>query len=310
MKTIMTMASFLIIGMGSVLFINMRPVQVYSSVKWLGVVDFKVVDEKTNEALNKNVELIVGEGALEVKSSVVLKYGVYTCSIDETLYEFKVTEPRNHVVLEVNVPDYVKDYHIEDKMYVYDVVELSVPLVYQKPELPNGCEITSLTSLLRFYDYDVSKLEMAEYLDNEAFYYKKDKRYGADPNKAFAGDPKKSSGWYVFEAPIIKAGNQVLDEDELQKTSEIMRHLVEGRPVMVWTTLDMSSISYGSGWYLEDDSHYKAIRNLHCIVVHGYDESDFYVMDPLQGFVKIKRDVLMNSFIEMGSRGIVLLKNE
>ncbi|MEN2465771.1 C39 family peptidase [Ornithinibacillus sp. JPR2-1] len=33
----------------------------------------------------------------------------------------------------------------------------------QKPELPNGCEITSLTSVLNYYDYQVSKTNMARW---------------------------------------------------------------------------------------------------------------------------------------------------
>ena len=39
--------------------------------------------------------------------------------------------------------------------------KLNVPLVNQLPDLPNGCEVTSLAMLLKYYDINVSKLELS-----------------------------------------------------------------------------------------------------------------------------------------------------
>lgn len=39
--------------------------------------------------------------------------------------------------------------------------KLNVPLERQLPDLPNGCEVTSLSMLLNYYDINVSKLELS-----------------------------------------------------------------------------------------------------------------------------------------------------
>ena len=35
-------------------------------------------------------------------------------------------------------------------------VKLDVPVILQNPELPNGCEVTSLAEVLQFYGFSVS----------------------------------------------------------------------------------------------------------------------------------------------------------
>lgn len=39
---------------------------------------------------------------------------------------------------------------------------LDVDVIYQRPELPTGCEVTSLTALLQYLGFDVDKTTMAE----------------------------------------------------------------------------------------------------------------------------------------------------
>ncbi len=43
-----------------------------------------------------------------------------------------------------------------------DKVFIPIETILQLPELPNGCEITSLTTLLTFYGYEVTKTVMAD----------------------------------------------------------------------------------------------------------------------------------------------------
>ena len=52
----------------------------------------------------------------------------------------------------------------------FDGVQLDVSPVLQLPEMPNGCETSSLTALLNYYGYPVTKEELAsEYLPYEYF---------------------------------------------------------------------------------------------------------------------------------------------
>ena len=43
-------------------------------------------------------------------------------------------------------------------------VQIDVPVILQNPELPNGCEITSLTEVLQYLGFQVTHTEMAGYL--------------------------------------------------------------------------------------------------------------------------------------------------
>lgn len=83
-----------------------------------------------------------------------------------------------------------------------------IQLQLQNPELPNGCEVTSLAMLLTAAGYPVDKLELYEYLPREEFSYSGSARLGPNPQEAFAGDPASASGgWYCLEGPVVETGN-------------------------------------------------------------------------------------------------------
>ena len=49
--------------------------------------------------------------------------------------------------------------------------KLNVPLERQLPDLPNGCEVTSLSMLLNYYDINVSKLELSSNIKHVCSFY-------------------------------------------------------------------------------------------------------------------------------------------
>lgn len=58
----------------------------------------------------------------------------------------------------------------------------------QNPELPNGCEVTSLSMVLTAAGYPVDKVELyEEFLPAEEFTYSGDYRYGPSPEEAYVG---------------------------------------------------------------------------------------------------------------------------
>lgn len=79
-------------------------------------------------------------------------------SIEE--FTYKVSSP--YYVLETHATNYQR---------------LAIPKVLQKPELPNGCEITALTAVLNYYGLEMSKTEMTDnYLPLQAFRQQGNKR--------------------------------------------------------------------------------------------------------------------------------------
>lgn len=90
----------------------------------------------------------------------------------------------------------------------------SVPavLLYQLPELPNGCEATSLAMLLESYGIAASKAELAyQYLPRAEFYEENGVVYGPAPEEAYAGDPA-AQGYYCYAQPLCKAADLYLEQ--------------------------------------------------------------------------------------------------
>ncbi|MEH7234569.1 C39 family peptidase [Bacillus sp. JJ1562] len=198
-------------------------------------------------------------------------------------------------------------------------IEVFIPVekVLQLPELPNGCEITSLTSILNFHGYHVTKLDMADnYLQKEPFTTINNVLYGPDPHKAYAGNPRQWSGFFSYAPPIVQAAKTYLGEvgAELEPVDlsgssreEIMMELEEGNPVVVWVTLDLSEKKVNYSWNIHDtNTKFDAPTNLHSVVLNGYVGDTVHVMDPLQGQIIYDADAFFASYEDLGSHAMTV----
>ena len=70
------------------------------------------------------------------------------------------------------------------------------PCLNQLPELPTGCEVTSLTMVLNYLGYDADKTDIA------ANYLEKGDYPDANPNTTFVGTPFDKASYGCF-APVI-----------------------------------------------------------------------------------------------------------
>lgn len=196
--------------------------------------------------------------------------------------------------------------------------ELDVPIVMQNPELPHGCEITSLTAVLNYYGMNVSKLEMADaYLPKQDFKMVNGQRFGPNPAHAFAGNPRnKKYGMYVFAPPIVKAAEAVIadKQSDLRVTDmsgkskeEILQLVKDGIPVVVWVTLDLSPPKTKKGWIYEGETVQRnSYVNLHAVVLTGHLDSKVVVMDPLKGYVTYNEDQFFKSYQELGTQAVAV----
>lgn len=190
--------------------------------------------------------------------------------------------------------------------------------IYQKPELPNGCEATSLAAILRYYGYPADKIELAyTFIPRKDFVEDMTQRHGADPEAAYAGDPA-GTGFYCFGTPLAQGANAYLQSVGAEETAEdltgctpfvLRRVLAEGRPVAVWTTLKLEALQYSSTYwwnFFDSETLYIPQTNLHCVVLYGYDADSYYLFDPLYGAVSAPRLLFETRWIEMGSRAVAL----
>ncbi|MEA0556015.1 C39 family peptidase [Lysinibacillus irui] len=218
--------------------------------------------------------------------------------------------------------DTTKPYYRLQTHFSRDEQELDVPVVMQNPELPHGCEITSLTAVLNYFGMNVTKLEMADhYLPKQEIRTVGGKRFGPNPNVAFAGNPRdKAHGMYVFAAPIVKAAEAVIanKQENLRVTNmsqasqaDILELVREGVPVVTWVTLDLSKPKQKAerGWIYEGESTSRdAFMNLHAVVLTGHLGDKVVVMDPLKGYVTYNVDQFFNSYRELGKQAVAVHK--
>ena len=198
-----------------------------------------------------------------------------------------------------------------------EAVLLDVPVVYQWPEMPNGCEATALTMLLQYYGFAADKISVAyDYIPRSNFTYTWFSTYGPDPASAYAGDPALF-GFYCLAPAVAEGANRYLaEQDSTLRAVDISgadgyvlrRSIAQGRPVVVWATIGFEPVVYSDySWRLYSDSSvYHPYKNLHCLVVCGYDADYFYIRDPLYGALQIECGTFLLRYAEMERRAVVL----
>ena len=196
-------------------------------------------------------------------------------------------------------------------------VVLNTEMEYQNPELPNGCEATSLSIALNTLGCPTDKLSIAyTYLPSEPFISENGLYYAPDPDMMYAGDPAENLGFYCFEYPVTVAANQFLYELgaswkaqslDIVSGDTIEAALQAGSPVVIWSTIDYSDTAqYHSdfSWILSNGETYIPYSNLHCVVVYGFSSDAYYVCDPIEGQLEIDKSTLLLSAAALGNHAV------
>ena len=270
-----------------------------------------IIDNSTSTL----VTAVTSDEAGEINAEELMYGKVYRLSIvpaEESAGAVRVAEEQSYVHEPVAAPAVIETYVPRDANHI------GVPIVMQHMELPNGCEITTLTAVLNHHGVKVSKETMSDdYLPKEAFQYKNGKKFGPDPNQAYAGNPRSSKGgWYVFAAPIVEASKGILDDKGSRLITEnisgstreeILSYTDQNIPVIVWVTLDLSPPVKSGGWYIEEtDEFHSAFSNLHSVVLDGWEDGEVHVMDPLKGRVSYPEDIFFESYEALGSQAVIV----
>ncbi|MGN1303948.1 MAG: C39 family peptidase [Oscillospiraceae bacterium] len=195
---------------------------------------------------------------------------------------------------------------------------LSVKKILQNPELPTGCEITSLAMLLNYIGFKADKLLLADK------YLEKGKYRAADPNKVFVGDPKSTFAYGCYSNVIVNAAEKFLEEKD-KKNAWKVRNITgcnanslyfavgSGNPVIVWATMDMKAPRKGAEWTIpETKEKYVWTAGEHCMILTGYDKKAklVYVNDPLKGAVTYNQKDFEKRFVQMGRNAVIITKTD
>lgn len=277
-----------------------------------GVIDIVVTDE-TGQATS--IPLDYGTKYM-IKQSNVMK--PYVLNEKEIYVEMN---KKNHVVNTTNsMAKFVKDYQMTSDGEI-DITEVFIPVnvVHQKPELPNGCEITALTAVLNYYGYKVTKTEMADkYLPKQPLIRKNNKLYGPNPYEAYAGNPRNQTGFFTYAPPIIKAADRYFSKLGVNtgtmdlsgsKKEELIELLDKGIPLVVWVTLDLTNPKINYSWYFYNTEKYFSVPvNVHTVVLNGYSKNKVYAMNPLTGQVTYDAKKFFESYEQLGSHAMMVYK--
>lgn len=256
------------------------------------------------------------EGEVTVKG---LEPGRRYLFVPSSIYDSDHTYDSSNIAKVVQVKEDTS-YVVLETYYQKENQRLNVPVVLQNPQLPHGCEITSMTAAFNYYGLNLSKMNMAKkYLPTQEIVEKNGKRIGPDPNKAYAGDPSNVlTGTYAFAPVITRAAKRVASDYKsnlkvLNLTGSTQKQIIQkvqqGIPIITWVTLDLSKPETKEGWYIEN-THKKPrmYRNLHVVVLTGYEDGNVIVMDPMHGYVSHSAKKFFSSYKDLGSQAIAIEK--
>lgn len=162
--------------------------------------------------------------------------------------------------------------------------KLNVPIMNQMPDLPNGCEVTSLAMLLNYYNVKVSKDELADNIKHVSS-YSDDGRYRGNPNIGFVGYMSQANaGWCVYNEPLYDVASKYTDRIRNATGNsfiDIIRLVSEGHPVMIITTLKFSRVNDMQTWETKQGKVH-VTPSSHACVITGYNEKTdkVYVNNP------------------------------
>lgn len=196
--------------------------------------------------------------------------------------------------------------------YFVPVRNLDVVPEYQYPSMPNGCEVTSLSMLMKYNGFNVSK----EFLSDN--YLVKTGFTDTDPNMAYIGNPhSKTKGFYCYAPPLVQCADKYFRENGISRVAQdktgmtifgvLNQVIFKKQPVAVWYTVDDKAPTYGNSYYTTTSGKRLPLySNLHCVVVTGTGRGKVNIIDPIRGKRSVNFIEFTKLYTQMGQRAVVI----
>ncbi|MED0958680.1 hypothetical protein COJ48_11975 [Bacillus cereus] len=188
-----------------------------------------------------------------------------------------------------------------------------VPFIKQLPELPRGCEVTSLAMLLQHKGVQVDKMQLASEIYRVPF--EQDGLRG-NPYEGFVGNiyTKSEQGYGVYHQPIFTLAEKYVPEKVINLTGREVQDLYKvissGSPVWVIANTTFKPLSEDSfETWNTSSGEVKITYYEHSVVVIGYDQNFVYMNDPLANNPRkaVPRAEFEKSWEQMGKQAITIL---
>jgi uncharacterized protein YvpB len=214
--------------------------------------------------------------------------------------------------------DFLEEHFDIPIIKIKDQVLLNIPAISQIPDLPRGCEVTSLAMLLNNAGVTVDKMDLANKVKRDPTEQKISNRkiYFGNPNSGFVGVmySLKTPGYGVYHKPIAELAAKYLP-GKIRDLSgsdfqELKIHLSDGRPVWVITNTAYQKLneSLFQTWNTPTGP-VKITYREHSVLITGYDPKFVYFNDPLTGEKNKKAPIkdFEESWVQMGRQAITYL---
>lgn len=183
--------------------------------------------------------------------------------------------------------------------------------VLQRPELPTGCEVTSLCCDLNYLGFNIDKVTLSDEfmpMDNCGIYTMRE---------AYIGDPKSDEGFGCYSPVIVQTADDYFASVQSpcyavdltgRSLKELLYQVAQGRPVIVWSTIDMVITAPNYRWTTNNGEEMWFNDFQHCVVVYGYDfdENIVYVADPLAGNITRNMDSFRETYDLLGKQAVLI----
>ena len=205
----------------------------------------------------------------------------------------------------------------EDRPYInYRNLQLQITNIQQNPELPTGCEVTSLTTVMNYLNPDahIDKVMLADtFMD-------KGNPGMVSPDDAFVGNPHNSRYSFGANAPVlVNTANKYYQSKSSEpeftaynmtgtEFKDLLKYVVDGYPVMVWETINLKDTYISTTWTI-DGKEIPWYAGFHCMVLIGfdYDKQVYYMADPLkQGITAYDMSTVEDRYNTLGKQAVVI----
>ncbi|MRG85225.1 C39 family peptidase [Salinibacillus xinjiangensis] len=205
-----------------------------------------------------------------------------------------------------------------DEVDIKSSVKLKAAQIAQMPQLPRGCEVTSLAMLLRYHNYETNKMRLAKEItrDPSPHRIKDGKTYFGHPNRGFVGNMYDFSepGYGVYHKPIAALAKKYAGEKVQDLTGQSFYRVLEAlnkeQPVLVIINAKYKKLpkSEFETWHTTNGT-IEITMNEHSVLVTGYDEDYVYFNDPLERKKKAPFDDFLDAWVQMGKQAVTIEKS-
>lgn len=183
-------------------------------------------------------------------------------------------------------------------------------VIYQNPELPTGCEVTSLTMLLNFLGFDVDKLTLSD------SYLPKSEDKAKSMYSAFIGNPRNAASYGCYSPAIVRCATAYLKEQDTDlkiydytnsKFETLYEQIANGHPCIIWGTISNLE-PYAADTWIAGGEMCQWFAEEHCMVLIGYDltKKQVTVADPIYGIKNYDLELFQTRYDQMFRQAVFI----